>query len=270
MGTWHSLFTPSADAATTAAALREQVVALGYTLFDPFGIMPGSAYREAVRLFVSPSVNGWARVIGECDPALLSSAFQRAPMLSVRLDGDQASIRLYQNGDAAEADALAPYLKPTCSADDIRRILSTPDLTIMPKAPTSSLPLNALPDDVQAMAGKVDMSRAQSMFNRMAGTVVKRAGDSGGNADAARTLIAQGSPPDWTSAGGRRITALIDCLTIADGWQTPDFTRLRDAYQLHARKRRNPNADLYPGDADAMRAVPDALTYLPVYGGKNG
>lgn len=270
MGTWDSLFTPSANAATTAAALRERLVALGYTLFDPFGVMPGKAYRDAVRLFVSPSLNGWVRVIGEMDAALPSAMSHDAPCLLLRLEGDQAVIQMYHGGVNATPDTLAPYLKPARSTDDIHHILSTPDLTIVPKQAASGLPLNALPDDVQALAGKVDMSRAQSMFNRMAGTVAKRAGDTGGNADAARNLIAQGSPPDWTSAGGLRLAALIDCLTIADGWQTPEFTTLRDAYQLHARKRRNPNADLYPGDADAMRAVPDALAYLPVYGGKNG
>ncbi|MBL8157537.1 MAG: hypothetical protein JNM70_25480, partial [Anaerolineae bacterium] len=42
---------------------------------------------------------------------------------------------------------------------------------------------------------------------------------------------------------------------------------LRDAYQLHSRRQRNPNARAYPGDEAVMAAVPDALMYTPVYGG---
>jgi hypothetical protein len=44
---------------------------------------------------------------------------------------------------------------------------------------------------------------------------------------------------------------------------------LRDSYQLHARRQRKPDARLYPGDEEAMTRVPDALDYIPVYGGKN-
>jgi hypothetical protein len=60
----------------------------------------------------------------------------------------------------------------------------------------------------------------------------------------------------------------MNCLTIPLGWISPDFVALRDAYQLHERRRRNPNAMLYPGDAEAMAAVPNALDYAVVYAGK--
>ena len=50
-------------------------------------------------------------------------------------------------------------------------------------------------------------------------------------------------------------------------WHAPDFTTLRDAYQVAERRQRRPNAGLYPGDAEALAAVPDALAYTPVYGG---
>jgi hypothetical protein len=59
----------------------------------------------------------------------------------------------------------------------------------------------------------------------------------------------------------------MDCLRIPD-WRDPDFVTLRDAYALHKRRERSPNATLYPGDAEALAAVPDALTYTPVYAGK--
>lgn len=271
MTRWHSLFSVSTDSAALANTLRETVTALGYTLFDPFGLLPGKAYPKAVRLFVAPAVEGWTRIIIGAGDAELARAFSsHVPLvLSLALDGQEAEIGIYAAGNAAGAEALAPYLRPGCALADVERILKTPDLHIVETSQDTGLPLELLPPDVQAMADNVNMKQAQSMFARLTGTALKRAGQGASAADAARSLIAAGNPPDWNSAGGKRLRALVDSLTIPAGWQQPDFTPLRDAYQLHARKRRNPNATLYPGDAEAMASVPDALDYTPVYGGKN-
>ncbi|MGB1286519.1 MAG: hypothetical protein ACPG7F_08305, partial [Aggregatilineales bacterium] len=75
---------------------------------------------------------------------------------------------------------------------------------------------------------------------------------------------------DWNSQGGQYIRALMACLTLPENWRTPDFTSLRIAYSLYKRRARRPNGMQLPGDVDAMAAVPDALDYVPVYGGKNG
>ena len=110
------------------------------------------------------------------------------------------------------------------------------------------------------MAKQVDLRQAGKLFERMSATLARKT-----NADpAADDLLKQ---PDWSSAGGQRIRALMDCLAVPD-WQAPDFVTLRDAYALHHRRQRSPQARLYPGDAEALAAVPDALAYTPVYGGK--
>jgi hypothetical protein len=111
------------------------------------------------------------------------------------------------------------------------------------------------------MAGRLDPRQAESLFTRISGAVAQK----GGADPAARELLRQ---PDWNSAGGRKIIALMDCLGIA-GWRAPDFVTLRDAYALHVRRQRSPNAKLYPGDAEALAAVPDALDYTPIYAGKS-
>ncbi len=79
-----------------------------------------------------------------------------------------------------------------------------------------------------------------------------------------------GNGPNWNSPGGRRLHALMRCLTVPDHWREPDFGVLRDAYQLHSRQQRKPDARLYPGDDATMNRVPDALDYVPVYGGRDG
>jgi hypothetical protein len=113
---------------------------------------------------------------------------------------------------------------------------------------------------VQVLAGQVDLQQAGKLFERMSATLARKT-----NANpAADALLKQ---PDWSSAGGQRIRALMNCLGIP-GWQAPDFVTLRDAYALHQRHQRSPHARLYPGDAEALAAVPDALAYTPVYGGR--
>jgi hypothetical protein len=104
------------------------------------------------------------------------------------------------------------------------------------------------------------------MFARLTGTTLKKAGGDD-NADAAHALIAAGQPPDWSAGGGAKISRLMGLLTVPHDWREPDFVTLRDAYQLHLRRQRRPNADLYPGDAEAMAAVPNALDYTPIYAG---
>jgi hypothetical protein len=113
---------------------------------------------------------------------------------------------------------------------------------------------------------RVDMQQAQKMFDLLSAGLTQRSGNMG-NETAVQNLL-QGDRPDWNSAGGVQIRALMDCLTVPPGWQMPDFVTLRDAFQLHERRRRNPNATLYPGDSEAMAAVPDALDYIAVYAGK--
>jgi hypothetical protein len=105
------------------------------------------------------------------------------------------------------------------------------------------------------------MQQANKMFARLSGDLLKKAG---GDANAAALLK---NAVDWNSVGGQRLTAFMACLNVPEDWREPDFVTLRDAYQLHLRRQRLPNARLYPGDAEAMAKVLDALEYTPVYAG---
>jgi hypothetical protein len=257
MTAWCSLYLPSADSATITAALRESLVALGYQSFDPFGLIPGKAYPHAVRLFVAPASGEWSRIVGTPDPALLPSLSLYAPVLLMELDGNTARLEAYVEGEASTVEmAFAPYVR---HHDCIR--LSMLQTATSGSATLGGVSLDALPDDVQALAqGRgVDLGQANAMFKRMSGTLAQK----GVGGDPSELL----RQPDWNSAGGKRIAALADCFEIPN-WQAPDFVTLRDAYALHKRRQRSPNATLYPGDAEALAAVPDALAYTPTYFGK--
>jgi hypothetical protein len=206
-----------------------------------------------VRLFVAPARDGWTRVIGEPDPALLPELSRLAPVLLTALDGADARIDAYADGQPTTPENAFP-----AQADCIRQARA--QRATPPGASIGGVALDALPGDVQALAQKVDLKGANAMFARLSGNLAAK---SGGD-PAARDLLRQ---PEWSSAGGAQIAAVVGCLGIP-GWRDPDFVTLRDAYALHVRRRRSPNATLYPGDSEALAAVPDALDYAPVYAGK--
>ncbi|MEP6986683.1 MAG: hypothetical protein ABI970_13840 [Chloroflexota bacterium] len=258
----------SEDSTVVIQQLQNSLTNLGYTLYNPFGLIPGKAYPRSVRLFVAPAVGGWVKVMGEPDEAQLAPLSQHTILIYTALTGSDADIWVYADGQAmAIESALIPYLRPNLSADDLQKALHTTSNIIQTDQPDSGLPFNALPDDIKAMAGKVDAGQAQKMFARMSGDFIKKISKVEGQADAARDLISGGAKPDWNSIGGARIRAVMNCLTIGDQWREPDFDDLRDAYPLLERRRRSPNARTYPGDDAVMAKVPDALTYTPVYGG---
>ncbi|MEZ4668153.1 MAG: hypothetical protein R3E39_09570 [Anaerolineae bacterium] len=268
---WNCLFLPLADAASVITAAQDSLTQLGYTLYNPFGLMPGKSYARTVRLFVAPSRAGWVKIIGEFDERQLSQISQIAPCLYATLQGKVSNIRIFHDKHPAEPEIVfETHLKTGFSAAHIQDAMQEKYPKIIPNdLPESGLPFDALPDNVKAMADKVNPGQAQKMFARLTGDVLKKVGSVGDQADAARALVNNQDAPDWNSAGGLKIQALINCLTIPANWRDPDFNTLRDAYQLHARRQRNPNARAYPGDDDVMAQVPDALDYTPVFGGQD-
>lgn len=259
---WDSLYLPSDEHEGVAATLRGALENLGYSLYDPFGLLPGKSYPQAIRLFVAPPAAGWVRVIGTPDPRLMTPLSATIPCLYLRLNGAEASIEVFARGDLRQPETeLLPYLRVTCTAEHLRRALHDEIAAVNDEPQLFA----HLPDDVRAAAGQVDSRQAQRMFDRISGNLLRKAGTDTAAATAARDLI---SPPDWSSPGGRRIVALAGCLTLPENWREPDFVTLRDAYQLHIRRQRKPDARLYPGDDEVMARAANALDYIPVYAGR--
>lgn len=268
---WTSLYLPCDE--PLIPALQNSLTTLGYTFYNPFGLLPGKAYAQTVRLFVAPPANGWTRVIGEPDVRQLVPLSKQCLCLYVALDGKDAQIKVCADGEQVEPHAaLIPYLRAGRSADDLQKALDSAPISPVEKEENAGSPMfvvsfDGLPNDLRAMAGQVNPAQAQQMFERLSGALMRKVSPGAEAAGEARRMLAGGNAPDWNSAGGRRIRALMACLTVPDDWREPDFTTLRDAYQVHERRRRKPDARLYPGDAEAMQNVPNALDYTPVYGG---
>jgi hypothetical protein len=259
MTAWHSLYLPYADTAALTQALKSSLN--GYTLYDPFGIMPMTrAYAQTVKAFIAPVQGGWSRILLAPDSAVPQSVIDRlssfALVFAVSLVDSDAVFGTFQN--SAEVDlisALTPYASP----EVLQKALS---LNVSSAAKRGNdMPFDVLQGDMKTMADQVNVKQAEKMFNKMASKLLQ-----GDQKDAARELL--NSAVDWNSVGGKRIEAVMASLPI-EKWREPEYVALRDAYALHNRRRRNPNASLYPFDREAMDAVPNALEYIPVFAGKN-
>ncbi len=276
MTLWQHLYiapaNSSANTSTTALyeLLQQQIPdtleSASFKRYDPFGLMPATrAYAQVIRLFIAPPDDHprWLKLITSPDSALpdalpaLLSQDDRLCLIAAIEDQQTASIRVYQGGRPVEDWNAA--LKPLLQQSPAANVLP------LPSSPTgsdalSAIPTEGMPDDLRAMADKLSGKQMQKLMNRMSGQLLNAQ-----QQQDAQHLLA-GTQIDWSQAGGQQITRLMEALHIPH-WRTPDYVALRDAYQLQSRLKRNPNARLYPGDQEAMDAVPDALRYIPIYAG---
>lgn len=263
---WHNLYLHTNKAQKLITAIETELTELGYTIYNPFGAMPSKSYTNTIRVFVTPpSENTWTRILGNFDVRLLPSLSHIAPCLSLAMNTDSADIQFFANGDMKDTQtALIPHLKSRYTEQDLHKVLNG-NFASNASTNDDSFPMNLLPPDLQEGAKSLNSKHINKMFNKLMGKVNKKLGDD--NAESAKALLQ--AKVDWNTPSALKIRALMNILTISDDWHTPNFVTLRDAYQLHQRKQRNPNAILYPGDSEALQAVPNALDYKPVYGGKN-
>lgn len=271
---WYSLYLISdgISKAAIAQALLAAATADGYRAYDPFGLIPSKSYPHTLRSFVSVPRAGWVRVLAD---APLPPTWEQALTLGVvgvsvciGAPDPRQSVRIYADG-APAPDPLAtltPYLQASAAAPELARALQHSDMTLHAPADAaeSLLPIDVLPTDLQDMAGKLNMGAANKMFGKLLGGKV-----SAEQEDAARALINQNKGVDWNAPDAARVRLLLRLLNLPADAHLPDFVSLRDAYSLHTRRQRNPNARLYPGDAESMAQVPNALDYSPVYAGKD-
>jgi hypothetical protein len=242
--------------AEALAALHALAAQHGYTPFDPFTGMPGMARAtpDAIRAFVLPAAAGgrWCVVLGEAWPALpeawLRALSAHGPVAALALHAERAEARAWQDGgEVAFAVAFGHDLDHEAAH--------------APEQAASADPLlAALPPEIQAL--NTHPQRASRLIEQLGAQALARAGNAQAS-DEARALLAR-RPPDWSSTDGRRLAALCHALGLPGAAQ-PAFVAVRDACQLARRRQRRPDAELLPGDADTLAAVPDALDYPLVY-----
>jgi len=271
MTQWNSLFCLlNSD---IIPALKNTLKTLEYDLYNAFDLPPGKSYPDTLKTFVVPSDSKWTQILVDDETDiedlewLAEELSAHGLVLLTQLDMSDATIDLYYEGDRIDMlDGLEDHLLDGKSPDDLDRALDgklpLPMIEHEPDEQEQILAIDDLPDDIRGMTQGMNLSNAQKMFQRMTGNLMGR-----GQANDAQNLI-NSDKLDWNSAGGLQIRGVLSCLIQGDDWMSPDFPTVRDAYQRHIRQQRRPNAKLYPGDQQMMDAVPNALDYVPVYGGQ--
>jgi hypothetical protein len=258
MSAWHSLYVFTSLPLETT--LSDWLINQGYTRYDPFNTLGGAAYPQAMRLFLAPTVDETTRILVECNQAAPAQALAAhlsltAPCLSLRLDGTNAQIVLYHQGQEAQDWMVIARRNITAAQLESARQIGAAT------AQAGLIPVEDMPSSLQALANTVSQHQVGRLFQKMAFQMMSR------TQQTAAEKFLQGLPR-WDSAGGHMLMSCMSLLRVPKAWREPDFATLRTAYWLHLRRRTQPNAPLLPGDDNALRRVPDALTYKPLYGGK--
>ena len=275
--TWHSLFIPGADASTIAEALHALLARRGCAPYDPFpgGTGTPPELTALMRLFVAPTQDGWVRVLGDLDAALLPTlavALDR-PLLVAWLEEDGGGFALISADGARreDADAFAPYLRADAPPSDLRRALAGEAHVAPLEGSTASAGLPPGLHDVAREHG-VSPQQAGNLFERLSdslfGKLAGQSGESDEEQARARAVLMGSGRDAWNSLHGQRVRAIAETLALPANWQLPSWEDVRDAYHAHRMRERYPRMMALPGDRESLAAVPDIADYLPVFMGR--
>ncbi len=280
---WTSLYMPLTDSSAAANALRSLLAEQGYQSYDPFpggtGTPPGQ--KETVRLFVAPVQDDWVRVLGQVDQALLPdlSRVLKTPVLHAWLDEEDGGMALYRDGERHDHPAsFASYLRHETSVEKLQQAFAG-KLKVSPVEPGGEPPVmvvgaDSLPPELQQFAADqgVDPKKADKMAKRLTdqlfGRLSKQSGASREEQEQARSVLMGGGRDIWNSLHGQRLRAIAEQLKLPANWRLPTLETVRDSYQVHRLRQAKPRMPLIPPDQELLKAVPNALDYLPVYMGK--
>lgn len=263
---WQSLYLWSEQSQRIVESIQHYLDTQAYIPYNPFGRFPGMAYPITLKTFVSPVQNSCIRVLFEGNEldALAAHLSQITDCFAIALDGRMAFLHFFRAGELIDLETgLLDYTKPNIGSH-LETVLKAEEhnLPILQQGKIGDVPIDALPDDMQEMAKQLDMKQANKLFQKISKKFIKAVGQYD-----ARTLMQTQS--DWDSQGGQTIRAIMACLNIPENWREPDFTTLRTAYALQSRQQYDSNMPLLSGDESILIAVPNALDYHPVYGGKH-
>ncbi|MGQ9910173.1 MAG: hypothetical protein ACUVS2_15210 [Candidatus Flexifilum sp.] len=280
---WNMLYAAADDQTAVVDALVRALTMSGYQIYDAYGSAFPPAFARAVRSFVAPSIGGWTRIVGEIDSGVLPLLSIDHPLIEARIAageteaGVEVSLTVWLDGSALDADAAAAaaalgrgwlaFIAAGIARLNAPETAASADPPPQSAGPSGFVPREVLPGYARGLFDDLNPEQAGSLFNRMTASLADRFGRA--QMDAARNLL-QPRAIDWTAGRPAILAALLSELYGGSAaWRDPDFVTLRDAYQLHIRRRERPGAPLYPGDAEALAAVPDALAYVPVYAGRS-
>jgi hypothetical protein len=209
-----------------------------------------------VKLFVAPPENGWTRLIGQPNAALLPELAQGlgCSLVYVWINAASGQVECIGSGD------LSQFLRPDKTVADLQNAFS---------ANYAELPSDGILGDLAASYG-VDTRQADKLFQKTSRTVLRKLDrQSGGEANEIQSTasgILLGSEGfSWKKAAAQRVQAVMACLSVPDGWHDPDYRDLAAAYQIACVLDQDENAFLLPSDEAILDKVAFPLDYLLAY-----
>lgn len=263
----------TADAEHLKTSLRNALQNAGYSFYDPFpgGTGTPMGLQNRVRSFIAPPDAGWVRMLFAPNEMWQENevlAGLNLPVIKiVYFSPEQFEIGAYQpNTGATGIPALVTFLRTGLTENDLRQAMN------IASGSASDSASNELTPELQKFAEEqgVDAQQVDKLMQKMAGSVFQKMGDKGAQAEAKSAIIgaAKQATVDWNSAAGQAVKAMLGCLTVPENWTQPDWKTLTAAYQVARQLQRDPKALMLPGDKDALKALPHALEFNPLYIGK--
>jgi hypothetical protein len=274
--TWHSLYVRSEDSSAVAEILLNSLGGLGYKPYDPFpgGLGTPPELKTFIKHFVAPAKDRWVRVLGEADQAVIELVSQKFAVLHAWLTDTNSAIDAYSDGKL-DALGLVRHLLPNKSAEDLDKAQTGLFPVIVEKTPTTDPQVILLPPEMAQMMNEhnVQPEQASNMISRLTAQLFNKM-DKGLGGEASRmqvqaqSMLAKAQGVNWNSPAGQKLRSVASLLILPASWRDPDFDTVREAYQVARRLQRNASAHLMPDEESAIKALPDTLSYQPVYVGK--
>lgn len=242
--------------------IKHALLSIGYKPYDPFPGGSGSPIGKVtrLRLFISPAVEGWHKILMAYEDTFPHNLQLALPTLLMAEIVDDEQFQIGVSGQWG-LETLVLYLRPTHSFADMQQAAASP----IQEAPPTPPELANLPPDIQQLAQQsgVQVVQVDKMMNKMSKKVLRNMAADEETQAQARAAIKASQGVNWQSAAGQHLRAIMACLTVPEQWYLPDWQSLVNAYQVARQQQRQ--IPLLPGDEAMLQQVPNALDYTPLY-----
>jgi hypothetical protein len=254
---WSSLYLPVENRKEVLESLNHIYSEAGYAAYNPYPGGTGTPRdaKDLVRLFVARNEDGWVRLIGQPDAALLPTLAEQiaSPLLYVWIGLSDGQVNCIGSGDVGQ------FLRKGKTAADIEQALTTS----YQARGSSLIGEYASQQGVNpTQADKLIQKTTKGLFQKMT-----KQGDA--NADTMQTAasnLASGKDVfSWGSIPAQRVAAVMACLTVPQTWREPDYKDLAAAYQVACLLDIDEDAPLLPGDEAILDKVEYPLDYKLAY-----
>jgi hypothetical protein len=252
---WQRLYHPITSPDPVIAALQQWFAEEKYTAYDPFpgGMGVPIRQKDRIKLFVSPSQNGWVQVIAEPAMSIPQGALVELPKPFINIEILQgASPQI-----TVEGGELSQFL-----SDEQLRATFDKTLTHLATASSEEKASGDITDELAKAHGIKSNFLMRQMTKQYLKKISKEAGEDAKTIEEqAKQALAQSGDVDWGREDVQALREAVAQLTLPEDWRLPEWKHLQIAYGL----TRPTRGVTVAGDKQAQHAVPNASAYTPLF-----